>query len=321
MTIKDVARELGVSVSLVSKAFNDYDDIGEEKKKYIIEEAKKMGYIPNVYAANLARKSNTKIALLMRVNDDDQFIDEINMLFTATCFREIKNVDYEPLVIFTELLESMSPLQVLTYMQAQGIAGVIIYGNADADYLSELLKDNKIKKVVIDEPLKNDSTSVITIDNEQAQYDIAKLMCAPNSIKSILYIQGSQLTNVGVLRNRGFERFMDEFPDKLYVQVDGKFFDEEAFDIVMCSNEKFDAIVCASDMMAMGAVKACFKKGIYPIILGFDGIKLIKYTHMKIVTVKQPFKLVAINSVKEVVNLIKGSQSRIVCEEYEIIEN
>jgi len=218
ITIKDVARELGVSVSLVSKAFNDYDDIGEEKKKYIIEEAKKMGYIPNVYAANLARKSNTKIALLMRVNDDDQFIDEINMLFTATCFREIKNVDYEPLVIFTELLENMSPLQVLTYMQAQGIAGVIIYGNADADYLTELLKDNKIKKVVIDEPIRNDSTSVITIDNEMAQYDIVKKLCSPNSIEDILYIQGSQLTNVGRLRNDGFERFMHEFPDKKFVQ-------------------------------------------------------------------------------------------------------
>ena len=65
ITIKDVAKKLNVSVSTISRAFNDKYDIKKETKELILTTAKEMGYRPNPMAKKLIQKRSFNIGIVV----------------------------------------------------------------------------------------------------------------------------------------------------------------------------------------------------------------------------------------------------------------
>lgn len=65
ITIKDIARELGISVSTVSRALQNHPDISEQTKVIVRECARKLNYKPNVLASNLRTNKNTTIGVVI----------------------------------------------------------------------------------------------------------------------------------------------------------------------------------------------------------------------------------------------------------------
>ena len=65
VTIRDVAREAGVSVATVSHALTGYTDISVKTRQKIQETARRLGYQPNVNGRNLASKKSNRIALII----------------------------------------------------------------------------------------------------------------------------------------------------------------------------------------------------------------------------------------------------------------
>lgn len=65
VSIKDVGRLAGVSVSTVSRAFNGYSDINPVTKQRILEAAEALGYSPNISARNLSSKKKQNIGLVI----------------------------------------------------------------------------------------------------------------------------------------------------------------------------------------------------------------------------------------------------------------
>ena len=66
VTIRTLASELGLSVSAVSKALNDYPDIGTETKALVQRKAEELGYTPNLLARNLAKKTSPFVGVVIR---------------------------------------------------------------------------------------------------------------------------------------------------------------------------------------------------------------------------------------------------------------
>lgn len=66
VTIKTIARELGLSVSAVSKSLNNYSDINPETKARVVEKAVEMGYSPNMMARNLVKKTSNFVGVVVR---------------------------------------------------------------------------------------------------------------------------------------------------------------------------------------------------------------------------------------------------------------
>ena len=64
-TIKDIARELGVAVSTVSRALQNHPDISEATKKLVKECAQRLNYKPNLMASNLRTSRNTTIGVIV----------------------------------------------------------------------------------------------------------------------------------------------------------------------------------------------------------------------------------------------------------------
>ena len=60
-TIKDIARRVGKSITTVSRALNDYDDISAETKQLVRQAAEEMGYIPNATAQRLQKRTTYRL--------------------------------------------------------------------------------------------------------------------------------------------------------------------------------------------------------------------------------------------------------------------
>ena len=65
ITIKDIARELGISVSTVSRALQNHPDISDRTKEMVQACAKQLNYKPNLMASNLRTSKNTTIGVVM----------------------------------------------------------------------------------------------------------------------------------------------------------------------------------------------------------------------------------------------------------------
>ena len=66
VTIKDIAKECGVSVSSVSRALNNHPDINPKTKARIMKVIRERGFVPNNSARNMRRSETNNIALLVK---------------------------------------------------------------------------------------------------------------------------------------------------------------------------------------------------------------------------------------------------------------
>ena len=206
----------------------------------------------------------------------------------------------------------MSVEEITRYLQSQSIAGIIIYGMSKEDtVLHELIASENFKCVVIDAPLVNASTSAVSVDHQKAQYEIAKKTLEENPGEKVLYIAGKQNGYVTEDRLKGMEQLAEEAG--LTVQVEGGEFSElQAREITMKYAEDADMIVCASDLMAIGAMKALIEMDIFRPVCGFDGIILMGYVGKQMNTVRQDFSGISESAMEELHKLLNGEEGKLV---------
>lgn len=80
-----------------------------------------------------------------------------------------------------------------------------------------------------------------------------------------------------------------------------------------------DAIVCASDLMAIGAIRALTELDIFRPVCGFDGITLMGYAGKQMNTVRQGFSEISEAAVEELHSLLNGGEGRRLTLDYSIV--
>ena len=83
--------------------------------------------------------------------------------------------------------------------------------------------------------------------------------------------------------------------------------------------ENKDVVVCASDLMAIGAMKALIEMDIFRPVCGFDGITLMGYAGKQMNTVRQDFRRIASEAVKELKRLLDGGSGQQLVLDYELV--
>ena len=172
--------------------------------------------------------------------------------------------------------------------------------------------------MAVDAPIVNPNTSSVWIDQEKAQYDVAKKTVMENKCKSILYLAGKRNGYVTEERLRGVKRLAEEKNLSLLVR-NGEFSELQARNLTFKYAKKKDIVVCASDLMAIGAMKALIEMDIFRPVCGFDGIALMGYAGKQMNTVKQNFRRIASEAVKELKRLLDGGEGRQIVLDYELV--
>ncbi len=311
-SIKDVAKEAGVSISTVSKVLKNYPRISEDTKKKVHKAIKKLHYVPNAAAATLSSKRSGRVALLLNLRTGRQAIDEIDMQYIAGAIEEASKEKLDVITLFFSMIEDMSTRELIDYFYSQSIEGIIVYGlEKDNEVISALVESREFKMVMVDAPMVNECTSCIWVDQAKAQYEVAKKTITENlgPKEQVLYITGDEDAFVTKERLAGMMKLQKELGFVLTVECGG-FSELKAREIAIKHARDVDIIVCATDCMAIGAMKALMDEDVFHPVCGFGGVALMAYAGKQMNTVSIHFKDNSAEAVKEIGRLLQGEEGR-----------
>ncbi len=319
VSIKDVAKQAGVAISTVSKVLNNYPNISEETKIKVNQAVRELNFVPNTVAAALSSKQAGRVALLINLNSQTQAIDEIDMQYISGGIRKAVELNLDVITVFFSMIENKTVDELTAYFRSQSISGIIIYGLSKEDKtLHKLIREQNFKVVVVDAPIVNVNTSSVWIDHKKAQYEVAKKTLVENKCKRILYITGKKNGYITDERLAGMEQLVAEMGLTMMVR-NGEFSELQARNITLRFARNKDIVVCASDLMAIGAMKALIQMDIFRPVCGFDGITLMGYVGKQMNTVRQDFARVSAEAVAELSRLMNGEEGRNQILDYQLI--
>lgn len=319
VSIKDVARQAGVAISTVSKVLNHYPNVSEETKEKVNRAVEELNFVPNSVAAALSSKQSGRVALLVNLNRKTQAIDEIDMQYISGAINKAMELNLDVITLFFFMFRNKTVEELTRYLQSQSITGIIIYGISKEDkVIHQLIEQQKFKCVAIDAPLVNENTSSVSINHSKAQYDVARKTILENKCKKILYIAGVKSEYATDERIAGIRQLGKELG--LTVQIKYAEFSElQARNLTLRFGKRYDCIVCASDLMAIGAMKALIDMDIFRPVCGYDGIILMGYVGKQMNTVKQDFAGVSSRAMEELNNLLNGESGKRVFTEHTLV--
>lgn len=320
VSIRDVADRAGVAISTVSKVLNNYPYVSEETKRKVRLAISELDYVPNTIAAALSSKQAGRAAVLIKMNTKTQAIDEITMQYLSGALNKALEMNIEIVIFFQSMIEHMSAQEVIRYLKSQGFSGLLIFGmGKDDEYLKSLIDSEEFYCVVADQPLVNEKTSCIGIDHYKAQYDVAKQTILENTCKRVLYIAGVPGEYVTKERVRAMKSLKEELGLSLMLR-NGDFSELMAREITFKYAGNKDIVVCASDLMAIGAMNALTEMDIFRPVCGFDGVTLMGYVGKQMNTVRQDFAAIAQGAVEELARLFAGGSGQRVTLPHELVK-
>jgi len=214
-------------------------------------------------------------------------------------------------------------------LSVPGKAGIVTRPNhvkakaldRDMKELTEVIESEKFKAVVVDMPLQSDNISNIGVDHAQAQKDILRKTITENTgpSDSVLYISGRMNSYVTEERIRGARELSEELGFDLTVK-NGAFSEKNARELTMKFGRDKDIIACGSDLMAIGAMKALTDMNVFHPVCGFDGITLMGYAGKNMVTVRQDFKEIGEEALRECCRLMGGEKGRSIRMPYSLMQ-
>lgn len=310
VSIKDVAKQAGVAISTVSKVLNNYPNVSDKTREKVNRAVAELNFVPNSVAAALSSKQAGRVALLMDINIKTNAFFEIDMQYISGALNKAMDLNLDVITLFFFMFRNRNVEEIIRYLQSQSIAGIIIYGlSKDNKVLHQLIASEEFKCVVVDAPIMNKSTSCVGIDHKKAQYDVAKKTIEENDCKRILYIAGKRNGYVSEERLAGMQQLIREMQLTMLVRG-GEFSELQARNITMKYARNKDAVVCASDLMAIGAMKALMEMDIFRPVSGFDGLILMGYAGQQMNTVSQNFDHVSEAAMEELQRLLDGGEGR-----------
>ena len=286
VTIKDVAREAGVSVASVSRALNSGDGVTAETGRRIREVAKRMAYVPHAAARSLiTRRTHTIGALLPDLHGE--FFSEL-----------IRGIDLAARARGLHLLVSSShdgledAAAALQAMQGRVDGLLILSPRVDAEFLQANVPAG-LPTVLLNSAVKSDIHSVLNIDNFAGAYAMMEHLLRSGH-RTIAQIAGPENNFDAQQRDLGYRTAMARLaPDAPLNIVAGDFTEESGYlagRALLAQETRPDAVFATNDMMAVGCLFAFREAGLNVpgdiALAGFDDIPIARYVTPSLSTVR-----------------------------------
>lgn len=261
VTIKDLARELGISPSTVSRALKDHPDISQDTKKAVNQLAKKLNYQPDAVALSLRQNRSNTIGVI---------IPEIVHYFFSSVISGIEDVAYDAgfTVIICQSNEKynreMSNIKALLSHRVDGILVSVSKETSDYQHLFDV-NQRGIPIVFFDRIVPGFNADQIIIDDLEASYRATKHLIERGR-RRIAHFAGPQSLLIGRQRKEGYIKALSEaglpIEDNLMRKADT--FEKAhiyAASLVESGNPP-DGIFAVNDLTAIGAMQGLQKKGV-----------------------------------------------------------
>ena len=295
VTIKDIAKALGLSTSTVSRALRDSHEISAETKQLVLDCAEKLNYRPNPIALSLKEKRSRSIGVV---------VCEIANNFFSQIINGIESIAYDRgyNVIISQSHESYErEVMDLHYLSSRSVDGLLISVSTETNDTSHIraLHEKGLPIVLFDRIADDIKTHTVVSDNFQGAYDATEHLIK-NGYKKIAALTNSEFLSITSERLAGYREALlahDIKPINSWVKhcfYGGMIFSEieEAVNNLLTQKNKPDAIFTTSDKLTTGCLKTLIRRGIRVpdemAVIGFSNTDIPELLNPSLSVIRQP---------------------------------
>jgi LacI family transcriptional regulator len=284
ITSFDVARLAGVSQPTVSRALRDSDKVSEQTKARVRQAAAALGYAPNAIGRALALGHSTRIGLVV-TDLHNHFYGHV----IPDLHAELSRKGYE-LVLVTEASETAP---IAEQIVANGLSGVVLTTTAVDSTLPGRLRDRSLPFVYFNRTAPSVESSSVTVDPEPGMTALVEEIVRLGH-RHVGAVFGPRSTSTGETRESVLRGLLDEHDLRLRRQDvrHGPFDFDTGFQAcleLLDLDEPPTVLVCANDVVALGAMNAAAQRGVgvpdYLSIVGFDDLPTSSWPLVQLTTV------------------------------------
>ncbi|MBT2734629.1 LacI family DNA-binding transcriptional regulator [Bacillus sp. ISL-7] len=287
VTIKDVAKQAGVSVATVSRILNNLPGYSEETKQRVEQVIESIGYQPNAVARGLINRETKTIGVL---------VPDVSHLFANEVLAGIEERAHElgyTVMICKTNYRTRDYLQTLYEKRVDGI--IMVSGTITPDEYKQI--EMMKVPVVLVATQTNYPIRFLKVDDYQASYDAAAYLIKKGHSR-IGMIAGTKEDAVTTIpRVKGFTDALNDAGIKVTNEkiTHGDYHFKsgiECMDQLLNNDPSITGVFCASDEMAAGALSFLYKQGIRVpeklSLIGFDNTPTAEKAIPPLTTVAQP---------------------------------
>lgn len=315
MTIKDIAKQCGVSVSTVSRVINERPDVSPSVRETVLDAIRRSNFIPNNSARSLVSVKSDNIGLVVRGISNIFYADIISAIERAVAARGYT-------LVMQQIGTLADEIKCGAVMEREKKLKGIIFLGGRSDYTPEELGpitvpfvcctyDNSFGSV-------GEGLSSVSIDDELTAYKAVSLLCSMGHRKIAALVSDARDRSISELRYRGYKRALIEHgiePDEALVCSAGSFEMADAYTATkkLAQSADFTAMFIISDAMALAAIKALEDSNLSVpndcSVIAIDGIALSLYSLPTLTTMCQPCEEMGAESVRILLDRIElGAQ-------------
>ncbi|MGM0366314.1 MAG: LacI family DNA-binding transcriptional regulator [Actinomycetota bacterium] len=297
LTIKDIARMVGVSVATVSNALSGQRHVKEETKRKIFEVTEKYCYTPNIIARGLCKKKTGIIGIIL---------PDINNPFYAEVVKgideEVKKRDYLTVVVSTYYDDEVEIAQ-LNKLGSMFVDGYIFVGGSCGFEKVISSVSNMGGFVLINRYCKNSSYSAVVIDSDKAMKEAVDYLSGKGH-RSIGYLGWCmQKIIIPESKYRGYLKGLEDNSIKVdegnvfvarEIVINQYGYGYDTMNSYTKNNRKpgFTALICQTDIIALGAMRALQNNGLKVpddvSILGYGSLNAARFSNPAVSSIDLP---------------------------------
>jgi len=292
ITIYDIAKELDLSPTTISRALNDHPAVNPKTKQKISEAAAEMGYQSNMFASNLRRQHTNTLGVI---------VPRLNSPFMSSVIAGMEKVANEAgyNLIISQSLETLQKeianAKTMFDSRVDGLLVSLSYETQNIDHFQAFINKG-IPLIFYDRVAEHRQCTSIVIDNLQAAYRATSHLIE-QGCTNLIHLTGNLKRNVYADRLKGYkyallDHGMTYSEENIIISSLSEEAGIEAADQILGMNPLPDGLFVSNDTCAVSCLKALTKAGVsIPrdlAVIGFNNDPISRVVEPNLTTVNYP---------------------------------
>jgi LacI family transcriptional regulator len=311
VTLRDIAKRVGFSVTTVSRALAGYDDVAEETRRKIIEAAREMGYYPDFTARSLRRRRTNTIGFVIPASE--RYLSDPFFLQLLSGIGDGAAEHGFDLLVST--CKPLIPEELLVYermVKARRVDGIVVARTRREDERISYLVGEGFPMVAFGRTALELDFPYVDVDGVCGVCEAVEHLITLGH-RCIGFISPPSYLMFAEHRLSGYKRAIKEFDPSLVVE--GELTQSSGYRMMgklLDLDRPPTAVICGNDLMALGAISAVHERGLDVgrdvAVVGFDDIPLAEHSHPPLTTVHQPIYDIGKIVSRMLIQVIEGEE-------------
>lgn len=310
VTIRDVAKQAGVSVATVSRYINQNAPVSVEVAERLEQVLAEMKYVPHAAARHLASRRTRVIGLLLTNMHNDFFAPLLNGI------EQVVRANGYNLLVATSHADSRPDLRLP--IGPHNTDGMLVFANSLSDDDLKGLHAKGFPMVLVHRtPPAETPIPSVTVENKNATFRLVEHLIAHHDKKRILFMRGPDHQEDSCWRETGYRSALDAkgIPIDERLILNGNFERKAAYETLGQFLENgnradFDAVFAGDDDAAIGVIDALVEHGFRVpediAVVGFDDLRLSAFLTPPLTTVRAPTEAVGRIAAERLFGILEG---------------